>query len=66
MSIAVTMNDASNNGVSTTSNNSLTGGNAADLQSSFLTLLVALKNSTPLWALSPGRLITASLYKPVP
>ncbi len=94
MSIAVTMNDASNNGVSTTSNNSLTGGNAADLQSSFLTLLVAqLKNQDPtnpmenneltsqlaqistvsgieklnttLGAIS-GRLITASLYKPVP
>lgn len=48
MSIAVTMNDASNNGVSNTSNNSLTGGNAADLQSSFLTLLVAqLKNQDP-------------------
>lgn len=42
MSIAVTMNDPSNTGVkAATGNSSLTGSNAADLQSSFLTLLVA-------------------------
>lgn len=42
MSIAVTMNDPSNAGVkAATGNSSLTGSNAADLQSSFLTLLVA-------------------------
>ena len=45
MSIAVTTTDPTNTGVSTTSSSSLTGSNAADLQSSFLTLLVAqLKN----------------------
>lgn len=41
MSIAVTTTDPTNTGVSTTSSSSLTGSNAADLQSSFLTLLVA-------------------------
>lgn len=47
MSIAVTTTDPTNTGVSTTSSSSLTGSNAADLQSSFLTLLVAqLKNQT--------------------
>ncbi|STI86700.1 flagellar basal-body rod protein FlgC [Escherichia coli] len=40
--------DPTNTGVSTTSSSSLTGSNAADLQSSFLTLLVAqLKNQDP-------------------
>ncbi len=48
MSIAVTTTDPTNTGVSTTSSSSLTGSNAADLQSSFLTLLVAqLKNRDP-------------------
>jgi len=37
MSIAVTTTDPTNTGVSTTSSSSLTGSNAADLQSSFLT-----------------------------
>ncbi len=47
MSIAVTTTDPTNTGVSTTSSSSLTGSNAADLQSSFLTLLVAqLKKQT--------------------
>lgn len=47
MSIAVTTTDPTNTGVSTTSSSSLTGSNAADLQSSFLTLLVAqLKTRT--------------------
>lgn len=42
MSIAVTMNDTNTTGAnSTSSKSSLTGSNAADLQSSFLTLLVA-------------------------
>lgn len=41
MSIAVTTTDPTNTGVSTTSSSSLTGSNASDLQSSFLTLLVA-------------------------
>lgn len=41
MSIAVTTTDPTKTGVSTTSSSSLTGSNAADLQSSFLTLLVA-------------------------
>lgn len=44
MSIAVTTTDPTNTGVSTTSSSSLTGSNAADLQSSFLTLLVAQLN----------------------
>ena len=48
MSFAVTTTDPTNTGVSTTSSSSLTGSNAADLQSSFLTLLVAqLKNQDP-------------------
>ena len=52
MSIAVNVNDPTNSGVnntkSTTGSNSLTGSNAADLQGSFLTLLVAqLKNQDP-------------------
>lgn len=52
MSIAVNVNDPTNTGVnntkSSTSSSSLTGSNASDLQSSFLTLLVAqLKNRDP-------------------
>ncbi len=48
MSIAVTTTDPTNTGVSTTSSSSLTGSNAADLQSKFSTLLVAqLKNQDP-------------------
>jgi len=49
MSIAVNMNDTSSSGVSgTSSSSSLTGSSANDLQSSFLTLLVAqLKNQDP-------------------
>ena len=52
MSIAVNVNDPTNSGVSntksSTGSNSLTGSNAADLQGSFLTLLVAqLKNQDP-------------------
>lgn len=49
MSIAVTLNDQTNAGVrSASSGSSLTGNNAADLQNSFLTLLVAqLKNQDP-------------------
>lgn len=50
MSIAVNVNDrTTNTGVSgTTGSSSLTGSNASDLQSSFLTLLVAqLKNQDP-------------------
>lgn len=49
MSIAVNVNDPTNTGVqSTSSSTSLTGSSAADLQSSFLTLLVAqLKNQDP-------------------
>ncbi|MCS5448409.1 flagellar hook assembly protein FlgD [Enterobacter huaxiensis] len=49
MSIAVNMNDTSTTGVSgTSSSSSLTGSSANDLQSSFLTLLVAqLKNQDP-------------------
>jgi flagellar basal-body rod modification protein FlgD len=47
MSIAVNMNDTTNT-TSATGSSSLTGSNAADLQSSFLTLLVAqLKNQDP-------------------
>lgn len=47
MSIAVNVNDPTNTGVSSASG-SLTTSNAADLQSSFLTLLVAqLKNQDP-------------------
>ncbi|KNC88568.1 flagellar hook assembly protein FlgD [Trabulsiella odontotermitis] len=49
MSIAVNVNDPTNTGNDVqTGTNSLTGNNAADLQSSFLTLLVAqLKNQDP-------------------
>ncbi|MGR5944945.1 flagellar hook assembly protein FlgD [Enterobacter sp. C4G1] len=51
MSIAVNVNDTTNSGVtstSSTSSSSLTGSSASDLQSSFLTLLVAqLKNQDP-------------------
>lgn len=52
MSIAVNVNDPTNSGVngakSSTGSNALTGSNASDLQSSFLTLLVAqLKNQDP-------------------
>ena len=52
MSIAVNVNDPTNTGVNSTSSatgsSSLTGSNASDLQSSFLTLLVAqLKNQDP-------------------
>ncbi|WP_417313711.1 flagellar hook capping FlgD N-terminal domain-containing protein, partial [Enterobacter sp.] len=50
MSIAVNVNDTTNSGVNSTStgSSSLTGSNASDLQSSFLTLLVAqLKNQDP-------------------
>lgn len=52
MSIAVNVNDPTNTGVSgasySTGSNSLTGSSASDLQSSFLTLLVAqLKTRTP-------------------
>ncbi|MGU3412181.1 flagellar hook assembly protein FlgD [Enterobacteriaceae bacterium C23F] len=49
MSIAVNVNDPTNTGVqSTTSSGSLTSSSANDLQSSFLTLLVAqLKNQDP-------------------
>ncbi|MDU4004975.1 flagellar hook assembly protein FlgD [Pluralibacter gergoviae] len=47
MSIAVNVNDPTNTGINTASG-SLTTSNAADLQSSFLTLLVAqLKNQDP-------------------
>lgn len=49
MSISVKVNDESVSGVNSTSGNSnVAGNNAADLQSSFLTLLVAqLKNQDP-------------------
>lgn len=48
MSIAVKMNDPSTTGVNAaTGNSSLTGSNAADLQSSFLTLLVAQLKTRP-------------------
>lgn len=52
MSIAVNVNDPTNSGVASTSgatgSSSLTGNSAADLQGSFLTLLVAqLKNQDP-------------------
>lgn len=49
MSIAVNINDPTNTGVNAiSSKNSLTGNSAAELQNSFLTLLVAqLKNQDP-------------------
>ncbi|MTH46557.1 flagellar hook assembly protein FlgD [Intestinirhabdus alba] len=48
MSIAVNLNDPTNTGMRATGSGSLTGSSAADLQSSFLTLLVAqLQNQDP-------------------
>lgn len=60
MSIAVNVNDPTNTGVTTTSSSgSLTGSNAADLQSSFLTLLVAqLKNQDPTNPMDNAQLTT--------